>query len=333
MATEPGLDIGLFSKRTILTGAGWTRNWGGQLASELWQDLMSNHAIQDRGALRDLLLEEHSFEAALGTLRSGIFSAQDRHTFERGLMDAFVAMDTEIGRPGRQPWINIYKVRELLFRFWGERQDRVDSGYMFTLNQDLWPERYLCNVTSAAAPTLPGIQRRTNQRLFTTDLGYYNDGFIMQPLPNLPTGVRLSGAFNVIKLHGSFNWRTTDGQNAMVVGTEKTAQISALPLLAVYWQIFRAVLQAGGVRLMVVGYGFGDEHVNAVIADAVRNHGLRVFIWDTAPDLKQRILSRPHGPEIWRGILSMASRPMIEVFPSVQAVTAEYGRITATMFG
>jgi hypothetical protein len=34
------MDIGNFSKRTILTGAGWTRNWGGRLAAELWQDLI-----------------------------------------------------------------------------------------------------------------------------------------------------------------------------------------------------------------------------------------------------------------------------------------------------
>ena len=30
MNATPGLDIGTFSKRTILTGAGWTRNWGGR---------------------------------------------------------------------------------------------------------------------------------------------------------------------------------------------------------------------------------------------------------------------------------------------------------------
>jgi hypothetical protein len=39
-AGTENLDIGNFSKRTILTGAGWTRNWGGRLAAELWQDLI-----------------------------------------------------------------------------------------------------------------------------------------------------------------------------------------------------------------------------------------------------------------------------------------------------
>ncbi len=335
MTTTPGLDIGLFSKRTILTGAGWTRNWGGQLANEIWQVLMSNRAIQDRLSVRELLLQEGSSEAVLGMLQTEPFIAADRQAFERALMDAFVAMDSEIARPDHDAWINIYKVQNLLFRFWGQRGDRVNAGYMFTLNQDLWPERHLYNqhVAGAAAPTLPGLQCRPNQRLFTTDLGGYCDAFMMQPLPSVSAGLPLGGAFNIIKLHGSFNWRTPDGRNAMIVGTEKTAQIAAFPLLTIYWQIFRTVLQAGDVRLMIVGYGFGDEHVNAVMADAVENHGLRIFIWDTAPALMDRVRAAPHGAQIWKGVLSTASRPMIEVFPSNQAETAEYRRVLETMFG
>jgi len=47
---------------------------------------------------------------------------------------------------------------------------------------------------------------------------------------------------NVIKLHGSFNWRSDDGQNLMVVGTDKTAKIAAMPLLTWYAEIFKQVL-------------------------------------------------------------------------------------------
>lgn len=71
---------------------------------------------------------------------------------------------------------------------------------------------------------------------------------------------------NVIKLHGSFNWRSSDGHNVMVVGTEKTAAIARMPLLSWYMDVFKQVLNAGDVRLMIIGYRFGDEHVNATIA-------------------------------------------------------------------
>lgn len=334
MTDTPESDVGCFSKRTILTGAGWTRNWGGQLASEVWQCLVGNRAIQQRAAVRELLLEEGSFEAAAGRLQTAPFNAGDRQTYERTLMDAFVAMDAEVARPDHDPCINLHKVQELLFRFWGQRGDYVDAGYFFTLNQDLWPERYLYNhhVMSAAAPVLPGLHRRANQRLFEADLGRYNETFVMQPVSNWATPLQLRGTFNVIKLHGSFNWRTPDGRNAMIIGTEKSAHIADFRLLAEYWRIFRAVLQAGEVRLMVVGYGFRDEHVNSAIAEAVENHGLRVFIWSTTSNLMEHVRAAPHGARIWKGVLSTANRPIIEVFPSNQAETGEYRRIIATLF-
>ncbi len=84
---------------------------------------------------------------------------------------------------------------------------------------------------------------------------------------------------------------------------------------------------------MVAGYGFGDEHVNSIIADAIEHRGLRLFIWDTGANLKGRVLAAPHGSSLWSGLLSTMSRPMIEVFPSNQAETQEYLRIRETFFG
>jgi len=332
-ADTANLDIGNFSKRTILTGAGWTRNWGGRLAGELWQDLIGHRAIQDNARLRDLLLDETSFETALGLVQAEPFTTVDRQTFEGALLDAFIAMDREVARHDHDPWINIYKVQELLFRFCGRRAQGINAGYMFTLNQDLWPERFLYNehVTGALRASLPAVRARPNQRLFTTGIGPYSAEFIMEPVPEPAQG--LHGQFNIIKLHGSFNWRTADARSALVVGTEKSGQIASSPLLRWYFDIFRKVLSAGGVRLMVVGYGFGDEHVNAAIADAIDHHGLKLFVWNTASDLRDRILAAPCGPALWKGLLSTATRPLIEVFPSNQAETQEYRRIRETFFG
>jgi hypothetical protein len=99
MAASAEPDIDTFSKRTILTGAGWTRNWGGPLATEVWQDLMGHRAVQNNARLSELLLEESSFEAALGKAQAGPFAPADRQAFEQALLDAFVAMDWEIARP------------------------------------------------------------------------------------------------------------------------------------------------------------------------------------------------------------------------------------------
>jgi hypothetical protein len=148
-----------------------------------------------------------------------------------------------------------------LFRFAGRRDQGVDTGYLFTLNQDLFFERYLCGHISIAAPapSLPGIQVTPGLSIFSGLTGPYSEQFIMRPFNDPAAQATLRGQSNVIKLHGSFNWRTPDARNLMVVGTEKTRQIASLPLLAWYSDMLKAVLFSGAVRLMIVGYGFGDE--------------------------------------------------------------------------
>lgn len=155
-------------------------------------------------------------------------------------------MDREIARHDHDPWINIYKVQELLFQFWRVNALGVDTGYIFTLNQDLWPERYFCNehVYGAPKPSLLGLQGRPNQGFFSSVMDVTSHDLTMQPV-NDPTSTRLRGNFNVVKLHGSFNWQTAGTENMMVVKTEKTAQIAARPLLTWYSEIFGTVLSAG----------------------------------------------------------------------------------------
>ena len=144
------------------------------------------------------------------------------------------------------------------------------------------------------------IRPTGRQEFFTSLTKAYSADYVMHPVDGTLDQERLAGQTNVIKLHGSFNWRTADGANIMVVGTDKTKQIADFPLLTWYRALFKRVLYAGGMRLMIVGYEFGDEHINEVIANAVANHGLRVFIWDAGPDLKGRLLRAPHGDEFGR---------------------------------
>ena len=103
----------------------------------------------------------------------------------------------------------------------------------------------------------------------------------------------------------------------MVIGNRKAQQIAEQSLLSWYFDVFRAIVSEGDVRLMVIGYSFADEHINEAIAAAVRNHGLRVFIWDVGFDsVRQRLLSTEDGKTILSSLISNCTRPMIEVFPS-----------------
>lgn len=45
-----------------------------------------------------------------------------------------------------------------------------------------------------------------------------------------------------------------------------------------YFETFKEVLSQGQRRLLIIGYGFGDDHINRVISNAVKNHELKVYI-------------------------------------------------------
>lgn len=105
--------IGNFSTRTILTGAGWSHNWGGWLAREIWQELIGDSNVQANDRLRKLLLGQSSFEIALAETFAPPFTPDDRLTLERATMKSFLSMDREIARINHGPWIN--GVRQFLF--------------------------------------------------------------------------------------------------------------------------------------------------------------------------------------------------------------------------
>jgi hypothetical protein len=66
----------------------------------------------------------------------------------------------------------------------------------------------------------------------------------------------------------------------MIVGGNKAAAITRYPLLQFYYDTFRQMLARGDSRLMVIGYGFGDDHINDCIREAVQKSNLKLFIVD-----------------------------------------------------
>jgi hypothetical protein len=82
------------------------------------------------------------------------------------------------------------------------------------------------------------------------------------------------------KLHGSCNWFTDSGNPVLIVGTAKTAAIRRQPILETYQREFSTRLNQPNTRLMVIGCSFMDEHINEVIENASRVHGLRTYLVD-----------------------------------------------------
>ena len=326
------IKIGPFSKHTILTGAGWTKNWGGRLAWEVWEDLISHPKIQGSDRLRSLLLGESEFEKALALASEQPYDIADRKLLEEAVSDAFVAMDRDVADPQCRHLVDKHCAEKLLFRLSGQYGRRFPTSYLFTLNQDLWPERHLvswhiCN----AIPLLPGVSGTPGQPFFQGAMGSYSSQFEMRPSENLDAS-SIINKFNVVKLHGSFNWRSSDGNATMVVGKAKADQIKASPLLKWYFDIFERVLFDGDVKLMIVGYGFGDDHVNEMIARGINEHGLKVFVWNTNPKIKECILAS-RSPDIWKGLIGASSKTFAEVFTRDSPETEAYKNICQAFFG
>lgn len=245
-----------------------------------------------------------------------------REALRKAVNDAYEYIDSKVRefsfrRDAPYP-VNIYKVQEFISAFAGNSRS---PGFFFTLNQDLFIER---QYYSGQRPTLPGIPHRTSW--FTTDN--------RQPLAaercdiQDSTGGPLSlndAPFYYLKLHGSCNWFIA-GRETMVLGDAKQNQITARPILADYFDIFRSALSGSGRRLLCVGYSFSDSHINLAIKEGIRT-GLRVYVLSPEPpsSLAARLDQQAEtGAIITRGLAGYFQYDLKTLFPSDQSITTEW---------
>lgn len=298
-----------FSKRVLFVGAGFAKNWGGMLAREVHKFISNYPAVQKRPAAKKLLRKETSFEVALEKVRSGKYEHQDQAAIEEAIISAFEQMDGHY-RKLTHPVLDA-SISDFIGRFCLGPVGR-GTGYVFSLNQDLLLERIYGTQVDRQQFTLPGVpwpERRPDGPA----------GALPIPPETISDSVdieapHLTNNFNLIKLHGSINWRSSADSPPMVMGTRKTLMIGNIPLLAWYHQVFEKVLSDGDVRLLVIGYGWADEHINEAIAAAVKNHGLSVFSWNPTEPVSL-LKGQTFGDIIEKGLMGYATQNLTEVMP------------------
>lgn len=273
----------------LFTGAGFTKNFGGYLGDEMWALIFNHPQIQRQSKVRKLMLDNFDYESiyhkVLRESGEGSFAEDDKTAIKNALSNAYKQLDSKIlalsGRTSSVD-ININNIaKHLLEKF---ADDRSKISYFFTLNQDLLIERLLSPHVSSKRLILPGgipITPSSGSGLARESPLEYSD-FIT--LPNKEEVNRKKSAelpnyeFNYIKLHGSYNWKSYDGSEMMVIGLDKEDQINREPLLSWYLDIFKEALSNDGVRLFVIGYGFRDKHINEIIASSIKEHGLQLYV-------------------------------------------------------
>lgn len=281
------------------------------------------------------MLSDFDFEAVYERVLASALSLEEKDSLACAVEDAFEYVDKTVRewvsrREARHP-VNVYKVQELINSFSGTG---ARPGFFFTLNQDLFVERHYYNGTR---PRLPGIQThqewfgtRFNRQLGEEDYVTLPEGDALDAMGELLSG----GTFYYLKLHGSYNWRSADGTRRMVIGQGKTDQIETEALLARYFAVFEEVLAEEDGRLLVIGYGFRDQHVNRVLAEAVRQSGLKVFIVtpEAPASLHDRLEGTQDGRAIWSGLGGYYPWSLEQMFPADQSATAEWSMVQRQCF-
>lgn len=305
------------ANRILLLGAGFSRNWGGPLASEMFDSLLGEPEVEHDAELRRVLWEHKDaggFESALAKVQDDLRlnpGAPDLKrrldAFQAAIHRIFAALDR--GFAARPSWeFTIERARTLLATL-------VEFDAIFTLNQDLLFERFYFNHSVMLerpnhwnGVVAPGV-REARDGSFPYDPAKSR----WTPLPSSKFEVN-ERSQPYFKLHGSWRWFDGAGQQMMVMGASKPATISAHPVLGWYQEEFRRRL-SGDTRLMVVGYGFRDPHINETILNTAGGGELKMFLIDPLgvdaanPD---RVLLNPFR-DVIRG---SSKRSLPEIFGS-----------------
>ncbi|RCV65874.1 hypothetical protein C5S53_01550 [Methanophagales archaeon] len=95
-----------------------------------------------------------------------------------------------------------------------------------------------------------------------------------------------------------------------------------------YSEIFKKALSHDPLsqdprRLLIICYGFGDEHINRILAEAVKDYKLKIYIISPDPpgDFKTELVKKKHGKDIWQGISGYFQNGLREIFPENQTET------------
>lgn len=314
----------------IFTGAGFTKNFGGFLATEMWAQIFNDRRTQSQPKLRASLQENYDFESVYSEILDGEhFSVDEKHIISDVVHDAYKRLDDAI-----RGWVfndssphpvNIYGL--------GKLQTTIHSAakggptYFFTLNQDIFVER------NWGHPS-PGAPRFSQDFLAIRGREFNQNEFVTLPNENTATliqnGLSSHSGIHYIKLHGSYGWKSSDGSSQLVIGKNKEALIQKEPLLSGYFDLFQNYIREGGKKMLIIGYGFKDQHINQVLLDGVEKHGLEVYIVSTQSPAELRYQIE-HGhyyaKNILDGLRGYFPYQLKEIFPGNQERTVHFNEL------
>lgn len=303
-----------YSPNMLLTGAGFSKSFGGYLGAEMWAVIYNQPEIIEtavlRSAMRDSLTLNYEEIYSLVTDTSNNFSEDQKRKFSLAIRRAYWQMQREINSLGQRSLVPVSGLfREVIARF---NDSEKGPTLFFTLNQDLMAERF-----GGDYMRIPFLHCENwfNRQLQDVPLDY---SIRLPTQQDIDTNQNsFTGTMFYLKLHGSFGWVSSDGSDRIVIGTTKAGIIQQEPLLKWQFGVFETALQRPA-NLLVIGYSFSDEHINRAIVDGLHK-GLQLFVISVMSplDFRNKLAGKnpaPHGRELWEGLSGYYPESIAKLF-------------------
>ena len=266
---------------SILTGTGLAKACGGKSMAEVANDLIEHlNLFTDDADInfwkdRYLDIKTPNFEKFLNALITkkkyldSISKSDD--SLDSVILDSKqIVFDACNYTPNQMQSKSLFKFLSAL----SMRKAGLSRPYLFTLNYDLIQETAADNL---GITLIDGFSGSANQNFnpvnFDKDL-YYPSGVLGQH------PVRCENVVNYLKIHGSINWSSHDGQiskvspnsnNMIIYPSYDKLNDTLLDPFNELLKRFNDAIKRPKSSLIIVGYGFGDSHINRMILQALQS--------------------------------------------------------------
>lgn len=294
----------------FLTGAGFTANYGSPVASILYEAIFNHVNFQNNFPFKTLFTKECNIEKSnYEEIYQKIIDDPDIRTEDKAqISDILLEVFSErVDFYCRYPEWNKEEL-DYFIHFFQRFINTNAKSIFFTLNQDLFIERQLeglfksYNSSSKRNRVLkrPGVR---GDNLLLQGGPYHKEWHISINDENSTNAKQEFSQWEhdekeycfYVKLHGSMDFQDNNGYAILITGENKLESISKYELIKYYHEIFEKILYKNICRIIIVGYGFNDLHINEKLIESLNknNHELLIVSNQSLKNFYEE-LHRPH---------------------------------------
>jgi hypothetical protein len=208
------------SQNVILTGAGFTHNFGGFLAKNMWAMIHNRYQRYTRSLDENQIIKEFKKgfdyeEIYQLVVNQNKYKKDEKEHLINSVFDAYDSLDSTIRNYRNSSHnVSINQINRFLSLM---NHSNTEKAFFFSLNQDLFVERYF----SDPRPVHPGLNiagaRFVSQDKILETCDYVSIP-TLEELEKRKSDMNSLGNLYYVKLHGSFDWRDKNNEKVMIIG-------------------------------------------------------------------------------------------------------------------